>query len=169
MGHFLPDEHTGQRAGQDPGVEHDPVRLFALHERADAFRRVLRRHVLDKQRIALFVQPAFHAVDDLKQVRILKCHAAGQIGGEQHGAVPLPGKAAGPGVGLIVHLPGQCLNPFPGLVGNGVAVVQRLGDGGDGNMGFPRQIVNGDGHGVPFWFAGKRGRGRQGFAVWKTT
>ena len=80
-------------------------------------------------------------------MRIFKAHAAGEVGSEEHRAVFLPGKAAGPLVGAVTQFLSQSANFLLGRVRHGIAVVQRFGHGGDGAVRRLCQIVDRHRHG----------------------
>ena len=115
------------------------VRLPLLDDVPDVKGRRLFRQRLQGQGIVLAVQIRGNAGNDLEHMGIFKGNVLVEIRDEQHRAACLPGKILGPRVGAVA----ETIRNFPyrrlGLVGDGVAVVQRLGNRGNG---YPRLLCH---------------------------
>ena len=134
-------------------MQNDTVGQALLHQLAHIGGCAALVHVLEQHRIALLLQRAGDAGENGEHMRVFKGDALIQLGGKDHGAALLPGEAARAGVGLVLE-PARGFQHMPsGFLGNGVAAAERLGDSGDGNARLPRQIINGDRHGEPPYFA----------------
>ena len=137
---------TGQNRRQlcreNMRMEEQCVRLPLLNNVADDYGRFLPRKRLEQKRIPLFLQIRGGAGDDLEHMRVFKRYVPVKVRDEQHRPARLPGKALRSRVGSVAEPAGDRPDPFLCLLRNGAAVVQRLGDRGNGNVRFPRHIIN---------------------------
>ena len=127
---------------EDVRVEDQRVRLPLLDNVADDLGRFLPGKRLEKERVPLLFEICGCAGDDLKHVRVFKRNVPVKVRKEEHCPARLARKALRPRVRAVAETLGGLPDAFLCMLGNGAAVVQRLGDRGDGDTRLVRHIID---------------------------
>ena len=127
---------------EDVRVEKQRVRLLLLDDIADDDGRLVPRKRLKEERIPFFLQVCGGTGDNLEHVRVFKRYVPVKVRNEQHRPARLTRKALRPRVRAVAETPGDLPDILLCPLRNGAAVVQRLGDRGDGNARLLRHIID---------------------------